>query len=100
MIVGDWLNRLRRTQPSTAHTTGVTGSGVEGAGARKGLSRLVTTALRNPTTPVTGTASWAVGSAGAMAAATAEAVSVVLVAVASRVFAAGAAVDSEIVAEV
>jgi hypothetical protein len=35
-----------------------------------------------------------------MAAATAEAVSVVLVAVASRVFAAGAAVDPETVAEV
>ena len=91
---------MRRTQPSTAHTTGVTGSGVEGAGATNGLRRFVTTVLRNPTTPVTGEASWSAGAAGAMAAATAEAVSVVLVAVASRVFAAGAAVDSEIVAEV
>ena len=99
MMVGDWLKRLRRTHASTAHTTGVTGSGVDGAGARNGLSRLVTTVLRNPTTPVTGVASCAVG-AGVMAAAAADVVSVVLAADGSSVFAASVTVDSETVAEV
>ena len=59
------MNRLRRTHANTAHTAGVSGSGVLGAGARNGFSRLVTTALRNPTTPITGVASWAVGVTGA-----------------------------------
>jgi len=72
---------------------------VDGAGARNGLSRLVTTVLRNPTTPVTGVASCAVG-AGVMAAATAEVVSVVLADDGSSVFTAGVTVDSETVAEV
>jgi hypothetical protein len=66
----------------------VTGSGVEGAGARNGLRRLVTTELRNPTTPATGAAIGAGGATGAIALATAEVVSALLVAVASSVFAA------------
>ena len=61
------MNMLRRTQASTAHVTGVTGSGVLGAGARNGLRRLVTTWFRNPTTPVEG----AVGAIGTTAAAAA-----------------------------
>src|SRR5215204_1273234 len=68
-MVGDWLNRLRRTQASTAHAIGVKGSGVSGAGARNGLSRLATTCLKNPTIPGTGAATWAAGATGALAAA-------------------------------
>ena len=64
MMVGDWLNRLRRTQPSTAQTTGVKGSGVAGAGARNGLSRVETTLFKNPTTPTTGATMGAMGVAG------------------------------------
>ena len=48
------MKKLRRTNARTAHTTGVSGSGVLGAGARNGLSRFVTTAFRNPATPAIG----------------------------------------------
>lgn len=68
------MKKLRRTYASTAHTTGVKGSPVAGAGARNGLSRLVTTALRKPTTPVAGAAAWVTGAGGATAAAAAAVV--------------------------
>ena len=53
-MVGAWLNTLRRTQASTAHTAGVSGSAVLGAGFTNGLSRLVTTLLRKPAKLVAG----------------------------------------------
>src|SRR5213592_2992997 len=99
-MVGDWLNKLRRTQASTAHTAGVTGSGVLGAGARNGLKRLVTTAFRNPTTPVTGVASWAVGATGTTAAAlTVCVVSALLAPLSVNACAVGTAADSATVAD-
>ena len=88
------MNRLRRTQASTAHTTGVTGSGVEGDGARNGLRMLVTMPLRNPTRPVAGVATWAVGTTGAIAAASAEVVSAPLAVLVLNACAVGAALDS------
>ena len=64
VMVGASLKKLRRTKASTAHTTGVRGSGVLGGGDRKGVSRFVTTLFRNPTTPTTGdTAGGATGAA-------------------------------------
>jgi len=45
---------------------------MEGAGARKGLSRLVTMPFRNPTGPVAGAATWAAGATSAVSAATAS----------------------------
>jgi hypothetical protein len=70
-----------------------------GAGARNGLRRLVTTALRSPTTPVTGVASWAVGAIGARAAATVCVVSALLAVLAWTACAVGTALDSVIVAD-
>lgn len=55
------------------------------------MRRLVTTVLRNPTTPVTGDASWAVGATGSTGA-TAAVANMLETAVASSVFAAGAEV--------
>src|SRR6478672_4875749 len=69
LMVGASLNRLRRTKASTAHTTGVKGSGVEGAGARNGLRMLVMMPFRKLTTPTAGLVTCA---AGATAAATAS----------------------------
>src|SRR5258708_6493983 len=91
LMVGDWLNRLRRTQPSTAQTTGVTGSGVEGAGARNGLRMLVTMPFRNPTRPTAGAATCA---AGATAAATASVASAPLATRTTNAFAVGTTLDS------
>jgi hypothetical protein len=82
-MVGDWLNRFLRTHANTAHTTGVTGSGELGAGARNGLSRLVTTVFRKPTTPVTGATSCAVEATGAVTGVTDVADSTLLAVVAS-----------------
>ena len=63
LTVGASLNTLRRTQASTAHTTGVKGSGVSGAGARNGSSRRVTMALKKLTTPTTGDTACVTGAA-------------------------------------
>jgi hypothetical protein len=90
LMVGDWLNRFLRTHANTAHTTGVTGSGELGAGARNGLSRLVTTVFRKPTTPVTGATSCAVEATGAV---TAAVVSALLV-LAANAFAADTSLGS------
>jgi hypothetical protein len=90
------LNRLRRTQASTAHTTGVAGSGVLGAGARNGVRRLVTTPFRNPTSPVAGVATRAVGTADA---ATVRAVSALLAVLVVNACAVGTARDSVSVAD-
>jgi hypothetical protein len=51
---------------------------VEGAGARKGLSRLVTMPFRNPIGPVAGAATWVAGATSAVAAATASVASALL----------------------
>jgi hypothetical protein len=94
VIDGAWLNKLRRTQPSTAHITGVTGSGVFGGGARNGLRRLVTMPLRNPTRPIAGVAISAVGATGAVAAATVWLVDALFEVLTVTACAVGTAVDS------
>lgn len=83
------MNKLRRTQPSTAHTTGVRGSGVLGAGARNGLRMAVTMPFRNPNGPDT-----ICGAAGAAATATAAVLSALLAALTVNVCAAGSALDA------
>jgi hypothetical protein len=71
-MVGASLNRVRRTQPSTAQSTGVNGSGEVGAGARNGLSKVVTTLFRNPMTPAMGAVTDGVGAIAAATAAVAR----------------------------
>jgi hypothetical protein len=66
-----------------------------GAGARKGLSSLVTTLFRKPTTPTAGAATWTVGAAGVVTAAVvAAAVSALLEVLAAMVFAVDTSLDS------
>jgi hypothetical protein len=65
-----------------------------GAGARNGLSRLVTMPLNNPTRPVAGVATRAVEAAGAAAAARVWVVSALLAVLTVNACAVGAALDS------